>query len=75
MSYWIFEGNHLIRNFTLSSDQNLILINFIFYDFQKSLPLLRQSLYTKELTIEGIKPPPYNVAFGPHPGNIPVRIQ
>lgn len=35
------------------------LISFL----QKSLPLLRQSLVTKELVIEGIKPPPHNVAF------------
>lgn len=37
----------------------LCLISFL----QKSLPLLRQSLVTKELVIEGIKPPPHNVAF------------
>ncbi|XP_071640993.1 transcription initiation factor TFIID subunit 4 isoform X2 [Temnothorax longispinosus] len=30
---------------------------------KKSLPLLRQSLVTKELVIEGIKPPPANVVF------------
>ena len=31
---------------------------------QKSLPLLRQSLVTKEITIEGINPPSTAVAFG-----------
>lgn len=45
----------------------------IFFYSQKSLPLLRQSLFTKELTIEGIKPPAYNVAFGVA-ANIQVRI-
>ena len=30
---------------------------------QKSLPLLRQSLVTKELVIEGIRPPPHAVVF------------
>lgn len=40
---------------------------------QKSLPLLRQSLVTKELVIEGIKPPPHHIAFtGTITPNIPV---
>lgn len=40
---------------------------------QKSLPLLRQSLVTKELVIEGIKPPAHNIAFaGTISANIPV---
>lgn len=30
---------------------------------QKSLPLLRQSLATNELTIDGIRPPPPNMVF------------
>uniref|UniRef100_A0A182V8F3 TAFH domain-containing protein n=1 Tax=Anopheles merus TaxID=30066 RepID=A0A182V8F3_ANOME len=33
-------------------------------DANKSLPLLRQSLVTKEITIEGINPPSTAVAFG-----------
>ena len=28
---------------------------------QKSLPLLRQSLFSREMTIEGIRPPPQQV--------------
>lgn len=35
--------------------------------FQKSLPLLRQSLVTKELVIEGINPPAPHVAFSTIP--------
>lgn len=33
------------------------------FSFQKSLPLLRHALATKELTIDGIRPPPANVVF------------
>ncbi|KAL1396861.1 hypothetical protein pipiens_010202, partial [Culex pipiens pipiens] len=33
----------------------------------QGLPLLRQSLVTKEITIEGINPPPANVAFSGSP--------
>lgn len=43
---------------------------------QKSLPLLRQSLVTKEIVIEGIQPPTAQIAFGGTmtAGTIPVRI-
>jgi len=37
------------------------------------LPLLRQSLVTKELVIEGIKAPPHSVAFGVITSSIPVK--
>lgn len=45
------------------------------FKLQKSLPLLRQSLVTKELVIEGIKPPSHNIAFaGTISANIPVIL-
>ncbi|XP_071446468.1 transcription initiation factor TFIID subunit 4-like isoform X2 [Hetaerina americana] len=34
---------------------------------KKSLPLLRQSLVTKELVIDGIRPPPHTVVFSKSP--------
>lgn len=37
------------------------------FSLQQGLPLLRQSLVTKEITIEGINPPPANVAFSGSP--------
>ncbi|XP_017759662.1 PREDICTED: transcription initiation factor TFIID subunit 4-like isoform X3 [Eufriesea mexicana] len=43
----------------LNASPQPCLIGFL----KKSLPLLRQSLVTKELIIEGIKPPPANVVF------------
>ncbi|XP_055688279.1 transcription initiation factor TFIID subunit 4-like [Lutzomyia longipalpis] len=43
----------------LNASPQPCLIGFL----KKSLPLLRQSLVKKELVIEGIKPPPHNVAF------------
>lgn len=43
----------------LNASPQPCLIGFL----RKSLPVLRQSLVRKELTIDGIKPPPYNVAF------------
>lgn len=43
----------------LNASPQPCLIGFL----KKSLPVLRQSLVRKELTIEGIKPPPHNVAF------------
>lgn len=36
----------------------------LYFYLQKSLPLLRQALFTKELVIEGIKPPPQHVGGG-----------
>lgn len=36
---------------------------------------MRQSLYTKELSIEGIKPPSHSVAFGGYPAPIPSQIR
>lgn len=44
----------------LNASPQPCLIGFL----KKSLPLLRQSLCTKELSIEGVKPPPHSVAFG-----------
>ncbi|SPP86989.1 transcription initiation factor TFIID subunit 4 isoform X2 [Drosophila guanche] len=41
----------------LNASPQPCLIGFL----KKSLPLLRQALYTKELVIEGIKPPPQHV--------------
>ncbi|XP_036149516.1 transcription initiation factor TFIID subunit 4B isoform X2 [Monomorium pharaonis] len=43
----------------LNASPQPCLIGFL----KKSLPLLRQSLVTKELVIEGIKPPPAHVVF------------
>ncbi|KAK0082990.1 hypothetical protein PV325_009549 [Microctonus aethiopoides] len=43
----------------LNASPQPCLIGFL----KKSLPLLRQSLVTKELVIDGIKPPPANVVF------------
>ena len=43
----------------LNASPQPCLIGFL----KKSLPLLRQSLVTKELVIEGIKAPPVNVVF------------
>lgn len=43
----------------LNASPQPCLIGFL----KKSLPLLRQSLVTKELVIEGIRPPPANVVF------------
>ncbi|CAD7002436.1 unnamed protein product [Ceratitis capitata] len=42
----------------LNASPQPCLIGFL----KKSLPLLRQALFTRELVIEGIKPPPHNVA-------------
>lgn len=52
-------------------------INFsINLQLQKSLPLLRQSLVMKELSIEGIKPPPHSVAFGTYTtSNIAAQVR
>lgn len=44
----------------LNASPQPCLIGFL----KKSLPLLRQSLYLKELTIDGIRPPSINVAYG-----------
>ncbi|KAG7191200.1 hypothetical protein KM043_013175 [Ampulex compressa] len=43
----------------LNASPQPCLIGFL----KKSLPLLRQSLVTKELVIDGIRPPPANVVF------------
>lgn len=40
-----------------------VTLSEILFFFQKSLPLLRHALATKELTIDGIRPPPANVVF------------
>lgn len=42
---------------------------------QKSLPLLRHSLATKELSIDGIRPPPANVVFSIASGSPTVQTQ
>ncbi|XP_031619816.1 transcription initiation factor TFIID subunit 4 isoform X3 [Contarinia nasturtii] len=56
----------------LNASPQPCLIGFL----KKSLPLLRQSLCRKELTIEGIKPPPHNVAFGPYTtSNIAAQVR
>ncbi|XP_033297532.1 transcription initiation factor TFIID subunit 4 isoform X3 [Bombus bifarius] len=54
----------------LNASPQPCLIGFL----KKSLPLLRQSLVTKELVIEGIKPPPANVVF-PVTSTTPVVTQ
>ncbi|KAG8235629.1 hypothetical protein J437_LFUL014887, partial [Ladona fulva] len=47
----------------LNASPQPCLIGFL----KKSLPLLRQSLVTKELVIEGIRPPPHTVVFSVSP--------
>lgn len=45
---------------------SLKMTHFLFSFFlQKSLPLLRQSLFSREMTIEGIRPPPQHVVNTP----------
>ncbi|XP_020708158.1 transcription initiation factor TFIID subunit 4 isoform X2 [Athalia rosae] len=51
----------------LNASPQPCLIGFL----KKSLPLLRQSLVTKDLVIEGIRPPPANVVFS-IADNVPV---
>ncbi|XP_053690242.1 transcription initiation factor TFIID subunit 4 isoform X2 [Sabethes cyaneus] len=56
----------------LNASPQPCLIGFL----KKSLPLLRQSLVTKEITIEGINPPTANVAFSGSPlTQIPAQIR
>ncbi|XP_011263355.1 transcription initiation factor TFIID subunit 4 isoform X1 [Camponotus floridanus] len=55
----------------LNASPQPCLIGFL----KKSLPLLRQSLVTKELSIEGIKPPPANVVFSIASAVIPTITQ
>ncbi|XP_046390408.1 transcription initiation factor TFIID subunit 4 [Ischnura elegans] len=47
----------------LNASPQPCLIGFL----KKSLPLLRQSLVTKELVIDGIRPPPHTVVFSVSP--------
>ncbi|XP_063239776.1 transcription initiation factor TFIID subunit 4 isoform X2 [Bacillus rossius redtenbacheri] len=52
----------------LNASPQPCLIGFL----KKSLPLLRQSLVTKELVIDGIRPPPHTVVFSlPNSGIVP----
>ncbi|GFT87075.1 transcription initiation factor TFIID subunit 4, partial [Trichonephila clavipes] len=37
---------------------------------KKNLPFLRHSLITKELTIEGVRPPPPGAIILPHPSSL-----
>lgn len=55
----------------LNASPQPCLIGFL----KKSLPVLRQSLVRKELTIEGIKPPPHNVAFPTTATTIPAMVR
>ncbi|XP_011692201.1 PREDICTED: transcription initiation factor TFIID subunit 4-like isoform X2 [Wasmannia auropunctata] len=55
----------------LNASPQPCLIGFL----KKSLPLLRQSLVTKELVIEGIKPPPANVVFSIASAVVPTITQ
>ncbi|XP_055324866.1 transcription initiation factor TFIID subunit 4 isoform X2 [Sitodiplosis mosellana] len=56
----------------LNASPQPCLIGFL----KKSLPLLRQSLVMKELSIEGIKPPPHSVAFGTYAtSNIATQVR
>ncbi|XP_034946666.1 transcription initiation factor TFIID subunit 4-like isoform X2 [Chelonus insularis] len=52
----------------LNASPQPCLIGFL----KKSLPLLRQSLVTQELIIDGIKPPPANVVFSIQSGVSPI---
>ena len=63
------QGNEIHRD---EFSQNFI-DNLSIGKFQRSLPLLRQSLVTKETVIEGINPPSPNVAFSTISAQIPVR--
>lgn len=53
----------VVVNVLNSISNHGIAIEHYFFFFQKSLPLLRQSLVTKELSIDGIRPPPANVVY------------
>ncbi|XP_072767422.1 transcription initiation factor TFIID subunit 4 isoform X2 [Anoplolepis gracilipes] len=55
----------------LNASPQPCLIGFL----KKSLPLLRQSLVTKELSIEGIRPPPANVVFSIASAVVPTITQ
>ncbi|XP_017768526.1 PREDICTED: transcription initiation factor TFIID subunit 4 isoform X2 [Nicrophorus vespilloides] len=55
----------------LNASPQPCLIGFL----KKSLPLLRQSLATKELTIEGIRPPPTNVVYSLASGTPTIQTQ
>lgn len=55
----------------LNASPQPCLIGFL----KKSLPLLRQSLYLKELTIEGIKPPSHAVAYGSFSPQIAAQVR
>ncbi|KYB29038.1 Transcription initiation factor TFIID subunit 4-like Protein [Tribolium castaneum] len=55
----------------LNASPQPCLIGFL----KKSLPLLRHSLVTKELTIDGIRPPPANVVFSIASGSPTVQTQ
>lgn len=55
----------------LNASPQPCLIGFL----KKSLPLLRQSLYLKEMSIDGIKPPTHNVAYGPMYGTPVIATQ
>lgn len=55
----------------LNASPQPCLIGFL----KKSLPLLRHSLATKELTIDGIRPPPTNVVYSIASGTTTVQSQ
>ncbi|XP_020282478.1 transcription initiation factor TFIID subunit 4 isoform X2 [Pseudomyrmex gracilis] len=55
----------------LNASPQPCLIGFL----KKSLPLLRQALVTKELVIDGIKPPPANVVFSIASAVVPTATQ
>ncbi|XP_044269898.1 transcription initiation factor TFIID subunit 4 isoform X2 [Tribolium madens] len=55
----------------LNASPQPCLIGFL----KKSLPLLRHSLVTKELTIDGIRPPPANVVFSIASGTPTIQTQ
>lgn len=54
----------------LNASPQPCLIGFL----KKSLPLLRQSMVTKDLVIEGIRAPPHHIAFGGPVPPLPVSV-
>lgn len=55
----------------LNASPQPCLIGFL----KKSLPVLRQSLFLKELTIDGINPPTHSVAYGSFSPQIAAQVR
>lgn len=65
--FWVFIYYYIVKQFKDCSYFQIFTINIILIIIQKNLPYLRHSLITKELTIEGVRPPPAGAVILPHP--------